>query len=324
MQRRTLLILLAIVVVVLASIYVLIGPPPEKKAIRIVTPGSIIASLPIWVAQERKLFEQEQLQIEITNMTDSKLMVESLLAGNADVLPAVSLADLAAAGAPGNLPLMKAKIFSYSRMKKSPPFESLLVMAGSPLSSLKDIENKKIAVYPGISSELAVRYYLKTAGVDDTKVTFVKLPPPLHNERLSQNDVQAIHVYEPYRTASLADGKTRELAGSIYASLTDPCAIGTSAISRKFLYEHGDTAVRFYKVWDRAIQLIRENPTDTRKILAKHLELPDSIAANATWVDATLTTETSFDVLSKSVGVLQTAGIIPPDFILEKDMVASR
>lgn len=324
MTRKTVLILLLLVILVIAIVYVALGPPKINCRIRIVTPPSIIASLPVWVAQEEGLFKREFLDMELVNITDSKLMVEALLADNADVLPAVSLADLATTGSLGNLALMKAKVYSHSRMRKSPPFESLLVSTGSKIASLKDLENAKIAVYPGMTSELALRYFLRVSGVNDNLVTFVKLPPPEHYPALSRNDVQAIHIYEPFRSFSLENGKTRELIGSVYASLTDPCAIGVSAISRRFLKDNPDAAARFFRVWNNAVQLIRDNPEKCRRILAKYLSLPDAIALKATWVDVTKTSETSFDILEKTFKMFQDAGVIPAEFILEKDMVFSQ
>lgn len=324
MKRRTTIVALLLMAVALAATYILLGPPPTKHAIRIVTPPSIIASLPIWVALDEGYFKDEFLDVELVNVSDSKLMVEALLADNADILPAVSLADLATTGGPGNLALMKVKIYSHSQMRKIPPFESLLVLPGSSISTLKDLENKKVAVYPGMTSELAMRHFLKAAGVNDSLVTYVKLPPPEHFPALAKNDVQAIHVYEPFRTASLDNGKTRELAGSIYASLTDPCAIGVSAVSRRLVREDKESAARYFKAWDKAIAFIRSEPVRSRKILADHLGMPEPLAAKATWVDATTVSETSFDILTLTVKMFQTAGVIPAEFILERDMVFTK
>lgn len=321
MKRLTLIILLLLIVVVLAVIYIVLGPPKTKLRVRIVTPPEIIASLPIWVAQDEGIFKSERLEVELVNVSDSKFMVEAMLADNADVLPAVSLADLAATGSPGNMALMKVKIYSHSRMKKIPAFESLLVMSGSKYASIKDLENTKVAVYPGMTAELTVRYFLKYFGVDDRHIIFVKLPPPEHYPALVRNDVQAIHVYEPYLSVSLENGKARELAGSIYASLAEPSAIGVSAISRRFLRDNPEAASRYFKVWDDAIRFIQTNPEKSKKILAKHLGMPEAIALKATWVDATSLSDTRFDTVAKTVKMFQDANVIPAEFILERDMV---
>lgn len=324
MNKRIIIAFLFTLVIGLLTIYLIVGPPPEKDTIRVVTPPAIIASLPIWIAEKEQMFGKRNLVIELIDVTNSRLMVEALLAGNADVLPAVSLADLATTGGPGNSALMHVMIYSHSRMKKKPPFEAILVPTGSRISTLKDLSGSKTAVYPGMTSELAVRYYLKLNNVNPDKVTFVKLPPPEHEPALMRDDVQAIHVYEPFRTASLQNNKTRELAGSVYAELNEPSAIGTSAISRRFYRDKKGVAERYLDAWNEAVQFIRTRPDKARKILAERLGLPEPVALEATWVDATTTEETDFDSLNATVSSVIKAGIIPESFILEKDMVLKK
>lgn len=321
MNKRLTIIVLAVVFVVLAFVYINTGPPPKTDTVRVVAPPAIIASLPIWIAEEKGMFERQNLNIQLVDLTNSRLMVEAMLAGNADILPAVSLADLATTGGPGNIALMHVTIYSHSRMKKNPPFESILISTSSPISTLRELEGKKIAVYPGMTSELAVKHYLEINGVDPENVDYVKLPPPEHEPALLRGDVQAIHVYEPFRTSALQNGKTREFAGSIYASLNEPSGIGCSAISRKFYRDHPRVAERFLEAWNEAILFIRNNPKEARQILSKRLDLPESVAASATWVDATTTGETSYQILSDTISSSKSAGIVPESFYLEKDMV---
>lgn len=316
--------LLALAVVALFVIYIRLGPPPSPETVRVVTPPTIIASLPVWVAEEKGMFVGRGLNIQLIDLTNSRLMVEAMLAGNADVLPAVSLADLANTGNPGNMALMHVKIYSHSRMKKNPPFESILTQTVNSIGTLKDLEGKRIAVYPGITSELAVKQFLKASGVNTETITFAKLPPPEHEPSLLRGDVQAMHVYEPFRTLSLQNGKTRELSGSIYASLNEPSAIGCSAISRNFFRSNPTIANKFLDAWDEAILFIRNHPEESRRILSKRLSLPDSVAKSATWVDATSSTETSYKILSDTISSAKEAGIVSGDFFLEKDMVISR
>ncbi|HHJ18483.1 MAG TPA: hypothetical protein ENJ84_01415 [Gammaproteobacteria bacterium] len=311
---------LAVLVVALAFAYIRIGPPPEAP-VRLVTPPAIIASLPVWIAEQEGFFDKRNLKIEFIDLTNSKYMVETLLAGNADVLPAVSLVDLATTGGPGKFALLHSRIFSHARMKKNPPFEAILVGAGSTLNTLSDLADNSIAVYPGMTSELAVRHFLTEAGVDVMKVKFVKLPPPEHERALLRGDVQAIHVYEPFRSLSLSNGKARELFGSVYASLNEPSAIGVSAISRDFERANPVAAAQFLAAWDDAVRFIRDHPQDARKILAEKLGLPDEIAEKATWVDVTTVAETSYDTLKQTTISAVAAGIIPEGFVFERDMV---
>lgn len=324
MNKKVLVAILMALVIALFALYIRIGPPTGVKTVRVVTPPAIIASLPVWIAEEKGMFLKRGLNIELVDLTNSQLMVEAMLAGNADVLPAVSLADLVNTGGIGNIALLRVKIFSHSRMKKTPPFESILTSTGNTIGNIKELEGKRIAVYPGMTSELAVKYFLKSSGVNQENIKFIKLPPPEHEPALLRGDVDAIHVYEPFRTLSLQNGKARELTGSIYAALNEPSGIGCSAISRNFYRDNHDAAEKFLDTWNEAILFIRNNPTEARRVLSQRLGLPEAVAASATWVDATTTDETSYQILNDTISSAKSAGIIPEGFYFEKDMVLHR
>ncbi|WP_411725265.1 ABC transporter substrate-binding protein [Methyloglobulus sp.] len=324
MNKKTIVAILMALVIALFVVYVRIGPPPVVKTVRVITPPAIIASLPVWIAEEKGMFLNRGLNIQLVDLTNSQLMVEAMLAGNVDVLPAVSLADLVNTGGTGNIALLQVKIFSHSRMKKIPPFESILTSTGNAIGNIKELEGRRIAVYPGMTSELAVKYFLRSSGVNQENIRYIKLPPPEHEPALLRGDVDAIHVYEPFRTLSLQNGKARELAGSVYATLNEPSGIGCSAISRNFYRDKTDAAEKFLDAWNEAIDFIRDNPAEARKVLSQRLGLPETVAASATWVDATKTDETSYQILSDTVSSAKSAGIIPDGFYFEKDMVLHR
>ena len=54
----------------------------------------ILASLPVFVAQDQQMFQQHRLQAEMVSFSSSNDMVSGLVAGQVDVLPAVSLVPL--------------------------------------------------------------------------------------------------------------------------------------------------------------------------------------------------------------------------------------
>jgi ABC-type nitrate/sulfonate/bicarbonate transport system substrate-binding protein len=59
----------------------------------------IIPSLPVFVAQEQQPFGKENLQLKSIVLGSSNDLVNSMIAGQADILPAVSLVPIASLGA---------------------------------------------------------------------------------------------------------------------------------------------------------------------------------------------------------------------------------
>lgn len=304
-SRRLLFVLLALVV--LLAVLNLLTKKPTEYDVRVVTPPAIIASLPHWVAEERKLYSNLQLNVSTLPATSSDLMAQALYNRDADVLPAVSLANVLNLSEKAT---MRPVIFSYSRMRAEPPFDSLLVLRGSRFSNLRDLEGQRIAVYPGTTATAALRHFLRENSVDISGIEFIPLKAPEHLLALQRGDVAASLSYEPLRTQYLQAGRTREIAGSVYAFLQEPCAIGVSAMSPVFINEHREAAKRYLKAWDEAVIFIRNNPEDARKILADRLGLPPKVAQAATWVDVTTSTEVEIEELRNTAALFQGLGVI--------------
>lgn len=293
----------------------------DEKEISIVTPPNIIASLPHWVAKEKEMYKEENISVNTVDIDDSATMINSLIEGSADVLPAVSMLDVVN-GRARNVP-NKPIVYSHSRMRKNPEFESLVVMSGSEISSLGDLEGSSIAVYPGNTSKKATKNYLRKNGVNVSKVRFVELPPPEHERALVRGDVQASHLYEPHRTRVMISGQCRKLSGSIYAELSNPSAIGASAISSKFKRKREKALKRYLSVWNKSVDFIRNNKREARKILSKKMEISEEVAMNATWVDVTKTKETSEKVIKETIRGLKKIGVVRDELELNQTYLDS-
>ncbi len=302
-------ILVALIVLLGLVVAVIVFRPPRQYDIRIVTPPSIIASLPHWIAEEQGLYERNLLRVETIDVQSSPLMVEALINHDADILPAVSLPDLInRASSFREVPL----IFSHSRMLRDPAFESLIVLRDGPIGTLRDIPaSARVAVYPGVTSEALVAAFLEDNSLDTSTFTFNPLPPPEHLPALDRGDVDVVHLYEPFRSQALTSQRYRELSGGLYPWLAEPSAIGVSAVSQNFLAEDEEAAEAFFRVWNEAIEFIADNPESARRILADRLGISEQTAQAATWVDATGTDETDRDTIIRTALRLQEIGLIP-------------
>jgi ABC-type nitrate/sulfonate/bicarbonate transport system substrate-binding protein len=310
LRSPKLLAVLSFALVAGLTLFFIVGRP-KREAIRIVTPPTIIASLPHWIAEQNGYYTDEGLEVRTISLTNSSLMVQAITSNDADVLPAVSLVDVINGQSQA---LDRPLIFSHSRMRSNPPFESLVVLAGSTVKSLKDLEGQRIAVYPGATAMECVKLYLGDKGVDISKVTFRPLPPPEHIPALQRGDAEASHIYDPQRSQALEGNLCRELVRGVYPSFNEPSAIGVSAISARFAQEHPKAATKYLRAWNRAITLIRENPDEARLILAKRLNLTPQIAASATWVDATLSSELDPEMINRTIETVRKLGRVPKDF----------
>jgi NitT/TauT family transport system substrate-binding protein len=312
--RLTGLFVVAVLALLLLSRWTM---EPDDSDVRIVAPPAVVASLPHWVAEERGFYADEGLVVSTLQVTSSDLMVQALLDGDADVLASVSLVDVVNGGSRSR---RKPLIFSHSRTRSDPPFESILVLRESTISALRDLAGKRMAVYPGITSTAAVRRYLAANKVDTSGIQFIPLPPPEHLMALQRGDVAASHMYEPNRSLTLQARRTRELAGSVYAYFQDASAVGVSAMSARFITERPDAAQRYLRAWNRAIDFIRTNHSEARNILAARLKLPIEVANVATRVDATRSDELDTGSVARTVRFFQELGAIADSILVDETL----
>src|ERR1043166_5857244 len=164
---------LTLLLVVLIVVFILSSDKHQRK-VRVLYP-KIIASLPHFVAKRQGLYKKYHLIVDASPIGKSSDMVEAVRMGNCDFLPAVSLVDAVNISLGTDAPVLT--IMSHSRMKKDVPFDCLLVTPGSRVESLKDLEGRKVGVFPGGTSEASIKWYLGGLGIDTSKVTFRASPP---------------------------------------------------------------------------------------------------------------------------------------------------
>lgn len=231
----------------------------------------IISSLSIHIAQDNGYFEDEKLKVELIEFRDSNKLGDALAIGTLDVAPTVALVPMANLESrfPGRI-----RIFSVSKMTKDYPFDSILIKEKLQIQSLKDLEGRKIATFPGTTAAVLLKHFLELQNVDTSKISIVPLSPENQLQALNSGSIDALHGYEPIVSIGLSKGFKR-LYGSIYAYLNDPAPIGCSAIAKKFEKDNPKEAASFLKAFDKAVLFVRANPQKSQEVLVRRLNLPN-------------------------------------------------
>lgn len=278
-----------------------------SRRVRLAYPP-IVASLPVFVAEENKLFEQKGIAAETVSFVNSNDMVNALLAGQVDGLPAVSLIPILhlEIQRPGTV-----RLFSHSRMTPDRAFDSIIVKNGSQMKGLGDLAGKKVGAFPGTSATNMLKHLLKQRGIDSSGTTFVPLAPPAQLSSLGSGAVDALFTYEPVTTVAQKQGKFRPLFGSVYAELLNPCPVGCSVISREFEKKHPDLAKRSIDAIDEAVNLMKADPAKAKALLPKFASVEAEIAPLVNVVDVTRSSEVRVDELQRFIDLLHEAGEIP-------------
>src|SRR3989344_1148510 len=205
--------ILIIAVIIVGALFVIYPKQKEEKIVKI---GylPIMASLPLYVAQENNYFVEQGVQIETTQLQSSNQLVDALVRGDIDIVVETSAVPALIAE---TIDSGKLKIFSASDITPETPFDSLIVKTGSSLNSLKDLEGKKIGVFPGSTATNLLKKFLSDNNVDTSKIEFIQIVPANQLPALYEGSIDVLHAYEPTTAIALQSGNAKKLYSSIYS-----------------------------------------------------------------------------------------------------------
>jgi ABC-type nitrate/sulfonate/bicarbonate transport system substrate-binding protein len=268
----------------------------------------IIPSLPIFVAQEQHFFEKENLRLTPVVLGSSNDLANAMIAGQADILPATSLVPIIhlEIQSPG-----RVRVFSASRMNESNALDKIIVRDSSSLHTIEDLKGKKVGVFPGTAPSLMLASFFRKRRVDPATVSLVQLPPQAQITSLQSGAVDALFSYEPVTTTALAQGGYRQLFGSVYADLLNPCPIGASVISRDFERKHPKLAAGAVRALQQGVDFMATHPVESRVLLSKYVKLSEEIAARVNVSDVTLSNQVDVANLQQFINLLFESGEIP-------------
>ncbi len=280
--------------------------PRRTGRVRIAYPP-IMGSLPVFVAQDQQMFQRRHLQPETHSFSSSNDMVSALIAGQVDMLPAVSLVPLIHLEIqhPG-----KFRVFSHSRMRRDNSTYRLVVKNSSPLRRLADLQGKKIGVFPGTSASRLVGAFLQRQGIDPAGITFLQLPSSAQVSSLESGAIDALFSYDPLPQIS-EPGRYRALSDSVYAELVEPCPVGVSVISRDFERAQPGAAARAAGVIQEAIAYVGAHPQQATALLPRFTRMTPEMASRVNVSDITLSNDVDAAVLQRFIDMLYQIGEIP-------------
>lgn len=141
---------------------------PEKRKVNVATASLGLPYLPLIIAQQRKYFADEGLEVEIAAFAGGSKALQSLMGGSSDV----------ASGAYSNTLTMAAKGQKLKNFVVQVRYPALTIAVakkvGDRYKSLKDLKGMKIGVSaPGSSTHMVVNHLLSKAGLTSDDVSII-------------------------------------------------------------------------------------------------------------------------------------------------------
>ena len=166
---------------------------PAKKVM--VAIAADVALLHYIAAVRKGFFEKNGIQVESKLFDEGGTALDSLLTGNGDISAASEMAGVVRRARGG-------KLYVVATGAQSPNQMGMVVREN--FKQPKDLEGKKVGVVVGSGAHIFFDRYMKKFGVDQSKVTMVKVAPPEMVAALLRKDIDVAFVWKPWTERAMA------------------------------------------------------------------------------------------------------------------------
>lgn len=213
------------------------------------------------IAEEQGFFDDEGINVELTDVTSASQQVALMESGTLDI-GGSGPAELLTAAAQG----MSVKILPFSDISSTDPEKALRGIVVDPTKNITDVTQLKgqtLAVSNLLNApHIDALGTLDIDGVSQSDTTFVAIPSGQQWESLKSGEIKAAVMTDPSLTVALSDGATvleyPEKSGNLLAF--------SWFVSDDFATERPKDAAAFLRAMDNAATLIEKDPKVLRDV----------------------------------------------------------
>jgi NitT/TauT family transport system substrate-binding protein len=222
-------------------------------------------TLPIWLAQDKGLFKQQGLAVDVAYVQGSVTAIPAMSTGELQIIEATPAASVQA----------QLKGQDTVALATHIPYADYRLMVLPEIKTLNDLKGKTIGqVKAGTVDDVVVKYVLTKLGLTpgkDVNISYLGSQPAIL-AALKQKLIQGTAQSPPIDYAAQEAG-AHELINILNEHFAYP--VDGVIATRKFVREHPDETVAFLKGYVQGIRYIKANPDETKKELGARTQIDD-------------------------------------------------
>ncbi len=282
-------------------------------------------SLPVFVAQEKGFFTDEDLNVNLERFDTAQPLMSSLVAGN------IPIAGYTALPITYNAMLRsKTDLYFVTSMLEDQQhrISYLIVPSDTPQDfSIADLKGKKIGILPTVAYKAWIEEVLRKNNVNPSEVEIVQIAPALSPSALESKQVDALFTNDPAATTVLQQKIGRLLSQDVEVPkyLGEPFLFGSFNIRKDFAEANPEITEKVISAMNRAVEFVNNDPTEAKKVMKKYLHesqqpfvdfYPDALYQQTTEV----TTQEFQDIADQylEIGIIQESLKVKDLVITEK------
>jgi NitT/TauT family transport system substrate-binding protein len=238
---------------------------------------------PLYLGIKKGFFKEEKLTIQPQPAQGGAAIVPAVLSGS-DQIGFSNVTSLIIAASKG-LPVEIISQGVLAGADSSHAFDALLVPKGSPITNVKQLEGKTVAVNNlNNVGPLTINTALSKMGVDYKKIKYIEVDFPDMPAALASKRVPAAWMVEPFVSQAKAAG-AKQIA-TPFEQTAPNLTIATYFSSKKYISENPDVIARFAKAMRKSLDYAQAHPDEVRQIVPTYTKIPPAAAQHmtlATW-----------------------------------------
>lgn len=232
---------------------------------------------PIYLGVHKGFFEEEGLEVSIASGRGSTDAITKIATGQADIGSADIGALMAARAQDDSVPVKVV----YTIFNQAP--HAFFSLKGKGISSVEDIDGKKVATSPFTSSNAFLPLVLTENGLAEDAVQLTKADPGALGPMLMSGSTDAIIAW--VTNVPLFEDQAAETGNELVVVPWSDAGLelysSSIVASDKFLSERAEVARRFIKAYDKALRYTNEHPDEAGAALAAMVPEVDAEVAAA-------------------------------------------
>lgn len=238
-------------------------------------------SMPLYVAQEDGLFEQNGVKVTLLEFSSASDLSRAAEAGELDgCMTDMVVQNLMNKGGAG------LRTVAIARGSTREEGRFLVVSSpGSGITQPSQLEGRTLAISEGTMMEYLVDSYMQELGVDQSKVAKVHVPSlSLRLDMvLEGGEIDAAILPDPLAEIAVQSGALAVQSGAHTViddtRLQQNYSQSVIVLSGALIAEDGDTVQRFLAAYNAAIARINQNPDSYKELFVEVANIPAPIAA---------------------------------------------
>jgi NitT/TauT family transport system substrate-binding protein len=260
---------------------------------------------PALIANQKKFYEDENIKLQAIKPENTDALMADFLAGKYDAI-AVSLGDV--------IVLTQSNDDFVVVMSSDESAGGDAVLVNPSIKSIAELKGKKIGTNIGGFGEVFITTVLKSNNIQPSEVTFVNMDASEGPSKLKQNELDAVHTWEPYVSEAKGNG-----AKVLFSSADTPGLIIDVIVFRgAFAREHPEAVKGFVNGWFKAVDYWLLNNDDGNAAAAKELNInPSEISLEGIKLQTLENNKVLFTPGNTSESLYYTTGVFT-DFFINK------